>query len=215
MMRADLKAAGIPYVDERGRYADFHSLRHTYVSRVVESGATVKVAQELARHSSPSLTIGRYSHVRLHDMGQALDHVATGAGVSAEAAAEAPAEANAAEAHSLGATGTEDARGDGAQQPSPPGSDANPAYAGAKRRAARSAHVSNEGAKRRDAPQEGAAQSSPSEGGGVAPSEADNPLRIAGIRDALQAGATNETERAGFEPAAEEVPPRRFSKPVP
>jgi hypothetical protein len=33
----------------------------------------VKVAQELARHSTPTLTIGRYSHTRLHDVSAALD----------------------------------------------------------------------------------------------------------------------------------------------
>ena len=36
-----------------------HAARHTYVSRVVESGASVKTCQELARHSDPTLTIGR------------------------------------------------------------------------------------------------------------------------------------------------------------
>jgi len=29
MLRRDLEAAGIPYKDSAGRYADFHSLRHT------------------------------------------------------------------------------------------------------------------------------------------------------------------------------------------
>ena len=33
---------------------------------------SVKVAQELARHGSPTLTIGRYSHVRLQDLRGAL-----------------------------------------------------------------------------------------------------------------------------------------------
>ena len=75
MLRFDLKAANIPYRDEAGRVADFHSLRHTYITRVVESGATVKVAQELARHSDPKLTIGRYAHTRLHDLTQALDNL--------------------------------------------------------------------------------------------------------------------------------------------
>jgi hypothetical protein len=51
---------------------DFHSLRHALISAVVNSGASVKVAQELARHCSPTLTIGRYSHVRLQDLRGAL-----------------------------------------------------------------------------------------------------------------------------------------------
>lgn len=59
--------------DEAGRVVDFHALRHTYVSAVVNGGASVKVAQELARHSTPTLTIGRYAHARLHDLTAALE----------------------------------------------------------------------------------------------------------------------------------------------
>jgi len=61
------------YRDHAGGVADFHALRHTYVSRLVGGGVSVKVAQELARHSTPTLTIGRYSHVRLHDLTGALN----------------------------------------------------------------------------------------------------------------------------------------------
>src|SRR5262249_15087890 len=56
-----------------GRFADFHSFRHLYVSRVVRSGATPKVAQTLARHSTVQLTIGRYAHAGLHDLAAAVD----------------------------------------------------------------------------------------------------------------------------------------------
>jgi len=48
-------------------------MRHSYISHVVNGGATVKVAQDLARHSDPRLTVGRYSHARLHDLTGALD----------------------------------------------------------------------------------------------------------------------------------------------
>jgi len=51
----------------------FHALRHTYISRLVASGANIKVAQELARHSTPTLTLGRYAHVQLVDQTRALD----------------------------------------------------------------------------------------------------------------------------------------------
>jgi len=63
----------LQYRDAAGRVADFHALRHTYISGIVASGASVKVAQELARHSTPVLTIGRYSHARVHDLTGALD----------------------------------------------------------------------------------------------------------------------------------------------
>ncbi len=53
--------------------ADFHALRHTYISRLVRSSVNVKVAQELARHSTPTLTLGRYAHVQLVDQPRAID----------------------------------------------------------------------------------------------------------------------------------------------
>ena len=65
------------YRDSAGLVADFHALRHSYVSRLVQSGASVKVAQELARHSTPMLTLGRYAHVGLVDRMKALDALPT------------------------------------------------------------------------------------------------------------------------------------------
>ncbi len=61
------------YQDSAGLVADFHALRHTYVSRLVRSGANVKVAQELARHSTPTLTLGRYAHMEVLDRTKALN----------------------------------------------------------------------------------------------------------------------------------------------
>jgi len=96
MLRADLAAAGIAYRDDAGRVVDFHALRHTFITSVVSGGATVKVAQELARHSTPTLTIGIYAHVGLHDLSAALDALPD---------TDAPGEETAA----LRATGTDDA----------------------------------------------------------------------------------------------------------
>jgi integrase len=67
------KTSFLKYRDAAGRVADFHALRHTYISRLVRSGVNVKVAQELARHSTPTLTLGRYAHVQLVDQTRALD----------------------------------------------------------------------------------------------------------------------------------------------
>jgi hypothetical protein len=36
------------------------------------AGTNIKVAQELARHSTPPLTLGRYAHVQLLDQTRAL-----------------------------------------------------------------------------------------------------------------------------------------------
>jgi hypothetical protein len=72
MLRRDLKAAGIPYETDSG-VADFHSLRGCYSSYLVSSGASVKTCQTLARHSTPSLTIGVYAKASLHDISGAVE----------------------------------------------------------------------------------------------------------------------------------------------
>ena len=41
-------------------YADFHSLRHSYIALLDKSGATLKEAMQLARHSDPKLTMAVY-----------------------------------------------------------------------------------------------------------------------------------------------------------
>jgi hypothetical protein len=64
-------AAGIPYVidgPDGPLYADFHSLRHTYVALLDRSGASLKQAMQLARHSDPKLTMARYGRAQLHDL---------------------------------------------------------------------------------------------------------------------------------------------------
>ncbi len=72
MLRADLEAAGVPYETDDG-VADFHASRGTYISNLVASGASVKTCQELARHANPSLTIGVYARVSLHDKQGAVE----------------------------------------------------------------------------------------------------------------------------------------------
>ncbi len=73
MLKKDLEAAGIAYVDEAGLYADFHALRHSYVSLITQGGVHPKLAQKLARHSDINLTMSRYSHTLLSDEAEALD----------------------------------------------------------------------------------------------------------------------------------------------
>jgi len=66
----DLMAAGIPKQTAEGKL-DFHALRVTFVSRVIEMKASVKEAQELARHSTPQLTMTAYARAqdsRLRDV---------------------------------------------------------------------------------------------------------------------------------------------------
>lgn len=73
MIKADLSAAGISYKDESGLVADFHALRHTFISDLVRSGASPKVAQTLARHSTITLTMDRYTHPEVLDVRDALE----------------------------------------------------------------------------------------------------------------------------------------------
>jgi len=76
MLRIDLEAAGIPYTVEGPDgplYADFHSLRHSFISMLARSGVHPKLSQALARHSTIMLTLDRYSHVQLLDEAAALE----------------------------------------------------------------------------------------------------------------------------------------------
>ena len=68
----DIGAAGITYRDEDGRVVDFHALRHTFISNLARSGVHPKVAQALARHSTITLTMDRYSHTLLGEQADAL-----------------------------------------------------------------------------------------------------------------------------------------------
>ena len=62
MMRLDLKAAGIPY-EVDGRFADFHSLRHSTASLLIQTGANPKVIHSIMRHQDVNLTLSKYSHL--------------------------------------------------------------------------------------------------------------------------------------------------------
>ena len=75
MLRRDLEATGIPYRDEADRVADLHSLRHTYISNLGQSGASPKVSQSLARHSTISLTLDRYTHISTHSERRAIENL--------------------------------------------------------------------------------------------------------------------------------------------
>jgi integrase/recombinase XerD len=52
--------------------ADFHALRHTFITNLVKAGVQPKDAKELARHSTSTLTMDRYAHVGVRDTAAAL-----------------------------------------------------------------------------------------------------------------------------------------------
>jgi integrase len=77
MLRGDLTAAGIPYAvagPDGPMYADFHALRHTYLTLGGRAGIDLRTLQELAGHSTPTLT-ARYTHIRLHDQAGAVQRL--------------------------------------------------------------------------------------------------------------------------------------------
>ncbi|MBU1984864.1 MAG: tyrosine-type recombinase/integrase [Planctomycetota bacterium] len=61
------------YRDSLEHVLDFHALRHTFISNLVRGGVNPKVAQELARHSTITLTMDRYSHTVMGELLAALD----------------------------------------------------------------------------------------------------------------------------------------------
>ena len=48
-------------MDDAGRYADFHALRHSFITHLGRAGVHSRTVQELARHSTPMLT-QQYTH---------------------------------------------------------------------------------------------------------------------------------------------------------
>jgi hypothetical protein len=74
MLKKDLEAAGIPAMTDKGKL-DFHALRTAYINFVLDSGANVKTAQELARHSTPDMTMNVYGRARDEKMREAVESV--------------------------------------------------------------------------------------------------------------------------------------------
>jgi len=71
--RGETPLEPIPYKDERGRVADFHSLRHALATMVSQAGIQVKLAQGILRHANPSLTLEVYTHAEDAERAAALE----------------------------------------------------------------------------------------------------------------------------------------------
>ena len=69
----DLKAAGIPKRDDRGRTIDVHALQHTFGTMLSKAGVSPRVAQAAMRHSSSDLTMNVYTDPRLLDVQGAVE----------------------------------------------------------------------------------------------------------------------------------------------
>ena len=72
VLKDDLAAAGVAYCED-GKFADFHALRHTFITNLASGGVHPKTAQALARHSTITLTMDRYTHHYAGDDLAALD----------------------------------------------------------------------------------------------------------------------------------------------
>ncbi len=69
----DLKAAGIPKRDDRGRTLDVHALRHTFGTLLSRAGVSLRTAQAAMRHADPSMTANVYTDPRLLDVTGAIE----------------------------------------------------------------------------------------------------------------------------------------------
>ncbi len=62
----------LAYKISDGLYADFHALRHSYITMVGKTGVSAREHQDLARHSTYALT-SRYSHSKFYDLSAAVN----------------------------------------------------------------------------------------------------------------------------------------------
>src|SRR5262249_16294893 len=73
ILRRDLKAAGIRYRDDEGRYFDFHSLRHCTDTYLNAAGVPPSVVMLFMRHRHVKLSLQTYNDPRVHDLRKALE----------------------------------------------------------------------------------------------------------------------------------------------
>ena len=71
--KKDLLLAGIKYVDQGGRVADFHSLRHTFATNLSKCGVAPRIAMEMMRHSDIKLTMKTYTDASQLPVTEALN----------------------------------------------------------------------------------------------------------------------------------------------
>ena len=72
MVKFDLKAAGIPYIDANGHIGDFHAFRHTFATNLSRSRVSLVMAQKFMRHHDPKLTSNIYTHASHGEMAAEL-----------------------------------------------------------------------------------------------------------------------------------------------
>jgi len=98
----DLRLAGIPKVDERGRTVDVHALRHTFGTHLSKGRVSPRTAQAAMRHSTIDLTMNVYTDPKLLDVAGALETLPALPLVGVAEAEQTAAQST------LSATGTDD-----------------------------------------------------------------------------------------------------------
>ena len=63
----------LKYRNSAGKFADFHALRHTFITNLGLANVSPKTAQTLARHSDISLTMNIYSHINPEEQAKAIN----------------------------------------------------------------------------------------------------------------------------------------------
>jgi len=77
ILNRDLRAAGIPKRDERGRTLDVHAMRTTFGTLLSKAGVFPRTAQAAMRHSDIGLTMGVYTDPKLLDVAGAVELLPT------------------------------------------------------------------------------------------------------------------------------------------
>jgi len=77
MIAADLDRAGIPKLKAGidGGKADFHGLRTTFITMLMECGGTLKECMVAARHNSPTLTLNTYGRARIDRLSELAESI--------------------------------------------------------------------------------------------------------------------------------------------
>ena len=97
MIKSDLAAAGIPYVDDDGLKGCFHSLRVTFITNLDGTDASLAERMTLARHSMRgNLTLGVYTKIQAYNLKRVVEQLPN-----------LPWPGEASEAQELKATGTD------------------------------------------------------------------------------------------------------------
>jgi len=85
--RKYLAAAGIPWLDDAGRRANIHCLRHSYGTLLSKGGVSPREVMSLMRHTDLRLTMKVYTDPRIFDLAGAVEKLPITLGTSDEAQA--------------------------------------------------------------------------------------------------------------------------------